>query len=558
MNFEGITLYAVLEELRATILGGYIQKIHQPSDELLHIQIYKGEKYSLLISTGTNARIHLTTQKFENPATPTAFCMLLRKHIMGAVIESIEQPGMERLASISLSTRESAYKLELEFLGSRSNAVLVRNNKILGSIHSRVGEKSYRPGALYEAIQPSQKLDPKELKLEKFTTALDESPDESIFEALFSGIDGFGPRSLREVIARAKLSRDVLVKDLVYSQLESLHQSIGELIDLSKPAVLYFKDEKPHDCTISQYETYSEFRSEQFDSISEALDLINSGHDQEPLSAQRDRISKILKARIKKTSRVIKKSEEDLEKALNYERHKMFGDLITANLANITKGEAQVELVDFDGHAVSIQLDPKLTPVENAQAQYARYKKLKRGVEKIQARVQELSSELEYLYSLQDEMESAEVVDDLKVIENKIEIGEAFQSSQPSGSKKTAPSSGPREIDYKGYKIYVGRNSNQNDALVRQAQRHDVWMHVKDSPGSHVVIRTNRNQKVPKDVLERAAELAAFYSRAQNASKVTVTHTRVKNLKKPKGAKPGLVLVSKEDGSITVKPRGEE
>jgi len=559
MQFEGITLCGVISELNESVIGGYVQKIHQPTEQIVILQVYNREKFRLLISTGQHARIHLSTENYENPETPFGFCMLLRKHLTGARVSAIRQLRLERICDVELQTKSGHFILRAEFMGTQSNLFLLRENTILGAMHTKMGEKHFRPGQELERRDYQPKLNPFDFSDQALHSAIEKDRDENLQTALRLVLDGIGPQTARELIARSELEAGIEVSQLPKSEVEMLIDTTREFFNIishrSQRACLYEGPDGNSECTLLPYLIYEDLEMHEMESLSACLDIIYSGTQQEPLLEQVNSASKEINNKIKRVERALKATRRDLERAQAYEKIKEKGDLLMAHLGEIEKGVSEVQLTGPDGQTRSISLDPRLSPVENAQAFYNRYKKLKRGVDKITTRVHELESELEELMSIKAELESVESVDEVEKLELAIELGDA-SLSESSSTPDSQPASGPRLLDYKGFRMWVGRNGKQNDALIRKAHRDDLWFHVKERPGSHVIIQTQRAQNVPTDVIERGAELAAFYSRAQNERKVAVMYTRVKHLKKPKGARPGQVLVSKEEGSVTVCPRG--
>ncbi|MBI3461353.1 DUF814 domain-containing protein, partial [Candidatus Acetothermia bacterium] len=219
-------------------------------------------------------------------------------------------------------------------------------------------------------------------------------------------------------------------------------------------------------------------------------------------------------------------------------------------------GQSEIEVEDFQtGEKRKIRLDPTREPVENAQHKYERYKKLKRGVEKLEARKIELDGELNYLQEMESHVEQAEDEATLQAIFD--ELASEGYIAQPKAKREDEKALEPREYRIRGYRIFVGRSSKQNDELVRNAGREDYWLHARERPGSHVVIRNPEKRAVPNEVLVKAAQLAAYYSKGRNAGKVPVTYTLAKFLRKPKGARPGLVLLMQEEGTLLVSPSAE-
>jgi predicted ribosome quality control (RQC) complex YloA/Tae2 family protein len=292
--------------------------------------------------------------------------------------------------------------------------------------------------------------------------------------------------------------------------------------------------------------------------MSDALDACHRERQQEPFEQRARQLRTQLQQRVEKTKRVLSQVKEDLERAEKFEEYKERGDLLMVHLHDLTKGQRQAEIEDpATGEKRLIPLDPTLDAVANAQRYYERYKKLKRGVEKLTARQQELAMELQYLEELAVNLEQAETLEELRELESELELEGALTA--PDKKRARATWSAPRRYAIDGFFILVGRNGRQNDALLREARREDYWLHAKDRPGAHVIITSDRRGVVPPQrVLLRAAELAAYYSRGRGSTKVPVTYTRVKYLKKPKGARPGLVLVTREEGTLMVTPKEEE
>lgn len=563
MHFEGITLTAVVKELKEEIEGGLVQQIYQPLPDLIILHIYSNERRRLLISAGQEARLHLTEQQYENPPAPPAFCMLLRKYLKGGKLIETAQPGLERLADLLLARHGERYTLRAELMGNQSNVILLRGDEILGALKPKVGQRSFTPHAIYEPPLKQAKLDPLRATKGDFLAALEGHSQEPVKKALLNTVEGIGPRTSKEIAVRAMLDPEKNVSSLSPQEREDLWEAAVKLFTRVaegelRPCV-YFRDSEPIDVTPFPYESYAELEHEQYVRISEALDLCYSQRRQEPFERLSHRLGRAIKERLKKTQRALKEASNDLESAQRYEEYREQGDLLMAHLANIKRGAAQIEVEDFvHGGKRVISLDPTLSPVENAQRCYRRYKKLKRGVEKLTARRHELEMELEYLQGLQVHLEQAETLDDLRELQSEL-MAEGLIPPRPQVSKTQVTRSGPRRYILDGFSALIGRNGRQNDELVRRAHREDWWFHAKDRPGAHVIVKGDqKGAKLPETVLLRAAQLAAYYSRGRDSAKVPVTYTRVKYLKKPKGARPGLVIVTHEEGTLLVVPKEVE
>jgi predicted ribosome quality control (RQC) complex YloA/Tae2 family protein len=565
MHFEGITLAVVASELRSTVRGAFVRQIHQPLPELVLLKLYRPrekEKFQLLISAGGDARAHLTEQRYENPLRAPTFCMLLRKHLKGGVLEEIEQPDIERILDLVIAHREGRYTLRAELMGNRSNVVLLQGDKIMGALKPTVGSRVFAPHTRYEPPPPQERVDPRCAAPKAWREALRSRGDESIQKAIAGITAGIGPRTAGEIVARVGLNPQRPVSSLSEAELDMLWEATSGLFQAVdhgqvRPHV-YFDDEKLVDCTPDAYVIYESYDAQVFDAMSKALDACHRARQQEPFEQLAQKLSRALHERIRKVRKALTHVERDVERAKEYSELKELGDLLIANLSRIQKGRTEIEVEDFyRGGSRVITLDPTLEPSENAQRYYARYKKQKRAVEKLAVRRRELELELRYLGDLEMHLEQGETLDELKTLEEEF-IAEGLLRA-PRRPSRPPRGSGPRRFELEGWTILIGRGGRENDRLVRGAHPEDVWLHARDRPGAHVIVAGPRKGELPPElVLLRAAELAAYYSRGRGSAKVPVTYTRVKHLRRPKGARPGLVLVAREEGTLTVAPKGDE
>ncbi len=569
MQLEGITLAAVVAELRARAQGAFVQQVYQPLPDLVLLKLYRPatrEKLQLLISVGNDPRVHLTEQRYENPLEPPAFCMLLRKYAKGGVLERIEQPDLERIVDLGIAKRDGGCTLRAELLGNRSNVVLLRGDEVLGALKPSVGSRVFRPHGRYEPPAPQDKLDPRACSGEAWLAAL-RSQGGPLGKAIAAITAGIGPRTARELCARAGLSPESPVTALTDEQQEKLGsetKSLFQRVNRGEFAPCLYRhrdrgldgDGDPVDVTPFPYAIYAHLREERFPGISEALDAAHRETHQEPFEELHQRLTRELRRRQEKVEEALAKVERDLRGAERHREYQALGDLLLAHLADLgtARGRASVELVDFEGSRRTIPLDPKLTPAENAQRYYERAKKLRRGLEKLAARRQELEWERQYLEEVQLHLEGARTLEELRELAEELGLPE---EARPQTQKRgPAEPSRPRRYALGDYGIWVGRSGRQNDRLVRESHREDWWLHVQDRPGAHVVVRgPKKGEEPPPEVLERAAELAAYYSKARGSGKVPVIATRIKHLRKPKGARPGLVLVSQIEKTLVVQPQ---
>jgi predicted ribosome quality control (RQC) complex YloA/Tae2 family protein len=626
MNIDGLTVSALAAELDASLRGSRVQGVFQPQPTLITLELWAGEEKRLLIEIGEQPRVHLTTHKFAHPQRPPAFCMLLRKHLRNGIIVGVSQPGLERMLDLSIRHGEE-YTLRTELLGKQTNIVLLRNGTVLGALKSTGGQRSFRPGEVYQAPPAHEKLDPRTMTPEEFFARLSvlsapsrpnplapfpegkgelpyltrshltlplsvygegtgevEGQGEvrgaggegggaplsvsgrgrgrglpSIAQALLQIVDGIGPRLAQEIALRAQLDPAQPVAALTAEHraaLWSATRQLWESISQHPSPSLYFDDDRPVDISPVPLQLYAHLRRESFPTLSQALDAyVRLAPQVSTFAHERHRLQEIVRGHCAKVRHALERVAQDLERSKDSEQFRREGELLLAHLAELRKGLDKIELEDFlDGTRRTIKLDPALDPVENAQQKFERYKKLKRAQEKLAARVEELRQELEYLESVEHSLEQAESDADLAEIREELSAG-GYLPREPQSSKGPAHAGGPREFVIRGYRVWVGRSSKQNDELVRGAAREDYWLHARDRPGSHVIVKNPTQREIPRDVLEQAAQLAAYYSKGRDAKKVPVSYTRVKYLRK--GGRPGLVLMTQEEGTLIVAPKGD-
>jgi len=556
MPFDGIVTKSVVEELHEKIVQGRISKIHQPTDTELVITVRNQRKnHTLLLSIHpTYARFHLTDDKYQNPQEPPMFCMLLRKHLSGAIVESIEQTGLERIITFNVRSVDeigdaSSKSLVLELMGRHSNVLLLNENKehIIDSLkHVSSLQNRYRtilPGQKYIEPPAQDKLDPLEISGDDFIKKLDFNEgrlDRQIVGILL----GISPFIAREIVARAALgSVDVYKEKFI-----ELRDQINDCV--YKPTIYYGDKEDFHVIPITSLTG----KKESFSTTNEMLDHFYSG------KAERDRVKqqsrdlyRFIKNELDKNIRKLNKHEKSIQKAKSAERYQRQGELLTAHLHLVKQGDPSVTVVDYydpEQKEVTIDLQPDKTPSENAQALFTRYRKLSTSKQMVQREIIKTKREIDYLEQLLQQIDSARE-SDIEEIRDELREG-GYLRKQRHGKKKRATKPTPEEfISTDGTTILVGKNNKQNEYVTnRLAHRNDMWLHTKDIPGSHVVIRS---QEPSEETLLEAAQLAAYYSKAQQSSSVPVDYTLIRHVKKPNGAKPGYVTYDNQQ-TIYVTP----
>ncbi len=564
MGLDGVSIKCLCHELRS-LIGAVVRQVYGPGPGLLTLHLWKEGEELILLLAPAEGRLHLTARRLPNPAEPSPFVMLLRKHLKGGAIAAIEQPGLERLVRLMIQRGEGRYELVCELFG-RGNIVLVRDGVILGGLHQGQEGRPLLPHRPYLPPPSQGKLDPSSLS-EAGLAALLREGELELWQALVRKIEGLGPRSAKELALRAGLEPDRSGSQLSPEErarlLGELKNLVARLSEGHLEPMIYFEGDRPVDAAPFPLKLYEHLRGEPRASLSQALDeyFFASG-TQAAFSGEQARLLKLVREEIERLERAIAKVGEDRAKAEDYERYRRLGELVLANLSGLERGQREAELLNpLTGQKERVALDPQLDPAENAQALFKRYKKLKRGAEKLRERERELEEELEQLRALELGLEQAEGLEDLQEVEAELRVAGYIRAraGAEGGPRPSAPVParlGPREFQIDGFLVLVGRSGRENDLLIRGAHREDFWLHARGIPGAHVLIKS-AGRKVPQAVLERAARLAAYYSKGRSATKVPVTYTQVKYLRKPRGARPGAVLVQHEEGTVLVPPELE-
>ncbi|MEN1966935.1 NFACT RNA binding domain-containing protein [Lentibacillus sp. N15] len=550
MPFDGIVTRAVTEELKTCTIPGRVAKIYQPTETELVLTIRsQGKNHALLLSIHpTYARLHVTADDYTNPKEPPMFCMLLRKHLTGATLESIEQDGMERIVTFTFKTRNEigdiAYKtLIMELMGKHSNVMLVDQEKghIIDSLkHVSSAQNSYRtilPGQLYKLPPTQDKINPLEISGEDFIKKLDFNAGK-LEKQIVQVLVGFSPLLANELVHRAKLG--------------SVNTYLGRFTEIQDiirdnrytPAIYHGKKEDFHVVPITLYKT----QQETFTTTNQMLDAFYSG------KAERDRVKqrakdlyRIIKNEKDKNERKLKKHAQTLKKAENAATYQRLGELLTANMHLVKLGDSHVSVTDYydpEQTEITIDLHPNKTPSENAQSFFKTYQKLKTSKQMVEKEIAKTNDEIAYLDGLLQQIDTAREAD---IEEIRDELREEGYLKRQRQHKKSNKPKKPQPEEYQssdGTPILVGKNNKQNEYVTTKlAHRDDIWLHTKDIPGSHVIIR---DREPSEDTLLEAAQIAAYFSKSQSSSSVPVDYTTIRHVKKPNGAKPGYVTYDKQ------------
>ena len=553
MSFDSLILRNVTQEYQQTLLGGTIRHIQQVNPTDFTFKISHGTTiYWIIMSAHSNhARTHLI-QKPPPGQKQSYLADYLSTHIKHGLITEISQVGLDRILKITIQPvsdeqiQPTPKTIILEFMGKHSNIILIdeTDKRIMECLkHIDESMSRYRevlPGEDYTFPPQQDKLDPFSLN-ETTLSQIFQNSDLS-WKSLFDNIDGLSPTLSKEIIKRAENTElwDAFNQVIKYFDID--HSDHQVILDGEKPIV----------ATPLPLHQYSNTDSLPFNSMSEAL---TTYYDR--VSENEKRISdknKLLQA-IKKQESLLKRKEkgltQDLAKAENADSYRIQGELILAHIHNITRGQKSTELQNYyspELETLKVSLNPELTPSDNAQSYFKKYTKAKRGYSEIKQRLADLEAEQEVLNVNESKVISAETLEDLEKILNEfIQIG--YIKNQKHG-KQQETGEGPfrRYKSSNGFQIYVGRNSQSNDLLLRQiAKPRDMWLHAKQIHGSHVIIRNPENRPdIPMPTLLQAAQIAAFYSKAHHSSYVPVDYTWARYVVKRKGNVAGFVHYTQE------------
>ena len=527
MSFDGFFLHHMTEELRRELLGGRIQKINQPFEQELVLQIRSNRKsHKLLLSAhSVFGRVQLTETTFENPAVPNTFIMVMRKYLQGAVIEAIQQVENDRILEISVSNKNEigdsvAVTLVIEIMGKHSNIILLdkASSKIIEAIkHVGFSQNSYRtilPGSTYIAPPQTGSLNP-------FTVG-----DEKLFQILQT--EDLEPKRLQQMFQG--LGRDTAT------------ELSGRLTaDKLKTFRAFFASPTQPSLTEKSFSALLFSNSKiQMSSLSELLDTFYKDKaERDRVNQQASELIRRVENELEKNRKKLGKQEEELLATENAEEFRQKGELLTTFLHQVPNDQDQVELDNYyTGEKIIIALDKALTPNQNAQRYFKRYQKLKEAVKHLTGLIEETQATILYLESVETALAQASLTEIAEIREELIQTGFIRRRQREKIQKRQKPE---KYLATDGQTIIlVGRNNLQNDELTfKMAKKDELWFHAKDIPGSHVVITGNLQ---PSDEVKTdAAELAAYFSKARLSNLVQVDMIEVRKLNKPTGGKPGFV-----------------
>jgi predicted ribosome quality control (RQC) complex YloA/Tae2 family protein len=527
---DGLSIAASLVEFASRIAEGAIRTIYQPDKTKFVIRIFAGEDIRLVIDLG-DASIRTTACDIENPAKPSTFVMLLRKHLRGGRLIAVSQAGWDRVITLDVLRRDGpnrfAYQLIAELVGTRGNIHLLKDEALVMSLRP---DRRNSVGQPYVGLPPQDKCDPSQLPPEQLEEWLS---DDAPSDVLARKIDGMGRQTAADLVAES--SDDDLALDL----------------SIRLKALLTFV--RSPQAAITEDESRATFYplpapAIKTTSFQEALDRVGLQVREENLPPQ-DVLLRDLKRAVRRREKTIEKLLDWLENSSQADEWQAQADLLMIFQSEIPRGQASAVLTDpADESEVTLTLDPSLSAIDNAQTLYKKAKRIRRGHPHVHTRLKRLRAEL---FLLQKALEAHQHGDAVESETLELLPKRAKQAPPP---QKEVPF---RQFDVGGFHIWMGKSARQNDALLRAASANDLWMHAKDYAGSHVIIRARGQGRIPETVIQAAARLAALHSKARSERRVEVTIALVKNVRKPKGAPAGLVSVRDTDTLTVELERGE-
>ena len=565
MALDGAFLYCLRQELVDSLPDARVDKVHQPSREelILSLRTRAGVKKLYLSARANSPRVHFTEIPLENPASPPMFCMLLRKRLSGGRLIAIRQPGLERALYFDLDCVNELGEivrltLAVEIMGRHSNIILIDAGGVVVDAIKRVdlemsSVRPVLPGLPYSP-PPAEagKQDLSQCTPEELLSCALAGRDAPFSKALLAASHGLSPLICREIAHYATRGADTPAHSLTSEEQDRARFYIArvkaafETGEGRVPYILYKEQNVPLDFSflpITQYGLSAVGR--EMESFSALLDAFYAQRDQAERTKQRAHdMLRVLTNASERTARKLGHQRQELAKSGDREKYRIYGDLIHANMHSIPKGASRAELVNYydpDCGMLAVPLDPALSAAQNAQKYYKEYRKAQTAERVLAEQIAQGEEELAYIDTVFDALSRAVTLRELNELREELAAG-GYLRLQRGRQKPPAPL-GPMEfLSDDGFPILVGRNNVENDRLtLRTARGSDIWFHTKNIPGSHVIVVTG-GRTPPDRTLEQAAVLAAFHSKAAGSQQVPVDYTEARNVKKPAGAKPGMVI----------------
>ncbi len=559
MSLDGAFLHIVRNELMP-LIGSRVDKVYQPSREEIVVSLrtlHDGAKKLIFSANSMSARVNLTTAAFENPQQPPMLCMLLRKHLGGGRLSDIRQDGLERILYFDFECTNEigdavTNTLIAEIMGRHSNIILVRDGRVIDSVKRVTDDISsvrrVLPNIEYETPPREDRLCLTECSADDVLAAIADSP-ERLSKKLTSVLEGVSPIFARECAYYAAKDVDAVCCDLTDSAKDRLRFILGKAKkaldgDAEFTVVSELNGRKKDFCFINIEQYSTGMLISHCSSANELLDSFFAAADKTERTKQRAHdLLKLLMNAYERVSRKLELQKKELAECGEREVFRVCGDLLNANIYRLEKGMTKVTLEDFyTGEAREITLDARLTPAQNAQKYYTEYRKLDTAEKMLTDLIAKGQQELIYIDSVFDSVSRTDSEADLAEIRRELREQGYLRGGVRADEKVKKLSEPLKFRSSDGFDILVGRNNRQNDQLtLKTAKATDIWLHTQGLAGSHVIIRTE-GREVPEQTLFEAAMLAAYHSKGRESSQVPVDYTAVKFVKKPAGAKPGMVI----------------
>ncbi len=565
MAFDGIITYAIAKELGESITLGKIEKVYQPGPEelLFHIHTRRGNVRLFMSCNSQSARVCLTDGAYTNPDQPPTFCMLLRKHLQGGRITEIRQKDSERIIEIDIEALNEmgfsvSRRLIIEIMSKHSNIVLldIESGKIIDAIKRvSIDINRYRqllPGVIYEYPPAQDKIGFRDV------TSSTGLPHDD--KGIMKRVAGISPALSREMLRYCEDPIDSsLVSDIPAKRLIEIISSIDEG---SYTPRVYLDEDTPREFHVAELSEYSDLEIIEFETTSECIDYYFSNREASNLVRQKSMpLLKTAEAALDKALLKKKKLSEDLLSAENSDKYRLYGELLTANIHMVSPGAKSVKLTNYyDGNEIEIPLDEKINASANAQRYFKKYSKARTAIHEKQTQLEDNEQDIKYLESVVQNIERADSVPLLEAIRDELE-DTGYVRRRAKASQRKRKKEKPEPIRYElsdGTVALVGRNNTENDWLtMKNASKTDVWFHTKDIPGSHVIIKLEDGRRVDDlsaELIYEAASIAAYHSKAKVSDNVPVDYVPVRYIKKPNGAKPGMVIFT-HNQTVYVTPK---
>lgn len=569
MAFDGIVTKVIASELQQ-LSGARIDKIFQPNSNNVVLGFYlAGTNYALNICTNSpNYRIHLTTHPKPNPQVAPNFCMVLRKHLIGLHIKNIITNDLERIVTIEFEGFDDVddiicKKLIVELMGKHCNIILLDDdNTIIDSLRHINNENSSRvvvPHIKYSYPEPTKQNFLEYTNFDDFEKAVFSTGENEVSVAISNTFIGISKNYIEFIIDK-----------LGTSNLKEIYNYLEEVISKTEAQSLKFeKSKKDYFLVLDSYPNIDGFALNFF-----IDDFYYDKETSEELKSYRNTVLKLILSTLKKYNKRLENINKKLEDCLDMDKYKLYGELITANLYRIkNENVTQIELENYydNNNLITIKLDPAYTPSVNAKRFFKKYNKLKNALEIVSAQKEETVKELNYIESIVYELEVANSIEEVSEIFEEISENVIFKPQTDKYKKKKATkvkkssltknksvNFNPIKYTIDGFTLLVGRNNKENDYLtLKYAKKNDLWFHTKDIHGSHAILLLSNTTVSPSDeVLTKCAEITAFHSKAKLSSNVPVDFCEVRFVKKPNGAKPGMVIYT-NNSTLYVCPTGD-